>query len=135
MKLFEEEKRTKLKMRTIRGKVTCEERQDIPEGASATISVIDCSRMDVAAVTLGKVEIQNPKTFPIAYQVDYDDEPIKRMLSGSYAINVRIGTESKLSFITDTRFSIVDQQTGDILDQMDIRSFQEIVQNPASTFL
>ena len=107
-------------MRTITGKVTCNEIQEIPAGAVAQISVQDCSRMDVKSKTLGKQVIKDPKKFPIEFKVEFNEEPVLKMIRGRYAIQVLINLGDRLIFRTDTHHSIVDHATDTINDHMDV---------------
>ena len=115
-------------MRKISGQITCESKKEIPNGAVATISVIDCGRMDAPSITLGKQEIKDPKSFPIQFEIEYDDSFLKAEgFHGRYTVQTRIETNGKLNFITDTSFSIVsDHATRKLADTID---FHVIVVN------
>ena len=95
-------------MSKLSGKITCSTKSEIPEGAKATIRIIDCGRMDAPAITLGQQVIRNPKTFPIQYSIEFLDSFLKaEQFHGQYAVNCRIETGDTLNFINDTRFGIV----------------------------
>ena len=108
-------------MRKISGNVTSSGKQEIPKGAVAVISVVDCGRMDAPSITLGKVELKDPKQFPLHYELEYDDSFLRaQQFHGQYAIQARIETNGQLNFINDTRFNIVsDHQTKKVLDKLD----------------
>ena len=78
------------KMKTISGKVTCSQAKEIPAGAVAVVVVNDNSLMDAPSKTLGKVEIKDPKTFPIEFKVEFDEQPVLSMAYGIFAIQVFI---------------------------------------------
>ena len=107
-------------MRTISGKVTCNEAQEIPAGAVAEILVNDNSLMDAPSKTLGKVVIKDPKAFPIEFKVEYDEAPVLKMMRGRFAIQVFINHGDKRIFRTDTHFSLVDHQTDALKEQQDV---------------
>jgi uncharacterized lipoprotein YbaY len=105
-----------IEMRKVKGSITMQSKHDIPEGAIATISVADTSRACGRAETKGKVTITNPK-IPIQYEVEYDDSGFRNGFD--YSLSCRIELNGKLLFINDTHFSIVDAQTGNLLDKVD----------------
>ena len=107
-------------MRTITGKVTCNEAQEIPAGAVAQILVNDNSLMDAPSKNLGKQVIKDPKKFPIEFKVEFNEEPVLKIIRGRYSIQVSIDLGEKLIFCTDTSFSIVDHETGTIKDHRDV---------------
>lgn len=108
-------------MRKISGKITCATKSGIPDGAHATIQVIDCGRMDAPSITLGQQIINDIKSFPLHFEVEYDDSFLKAEgFHGQYGLNCRIETGEKLHFINDTHFSIVsDHEQRNLLDKMD----------------
>ena len=87
------------------GICTCSASDIIEEGAVAEISILDVSRCGAPAITLSKIEIENPKTFPLSFQIEYE-QPTR---SGSYCVSISINKNGKLLYINDTRFSITDQ--------------------------
>ena len=107
-------------MKTISGKVTCSQAKEIPAGAVAVVVVNDNSLMDAPSKTLGKVEIKDPKTFPIEFKVEFDEQPVLNMAYGIFAIQVFINLGERLIFCTDTQFSIVDDDSRKIKDNLDV---------------
>ena len=105
-------------MKTLSGKVNCSTLKTIEEGAVAIVSVLDCSRMDVAAITLGKIEIKDPKSFPFEYKVQYDETKINHGFSYGFTVSCRIEKNGKLLFINDTSHPIISDDH--ILESVDI---------------
>ena len=116
-------------MRTISGEIACPTKSEIPDGANVTINVIDCGRMDVAAITLGQQIINDPKCFPLHFEVEFDDSFLQaEMFHGRYAINCRIEVDGKLYFINDTHFNIVsDRNTKKLKDHLDFHVIEVVI--------
>ena len=109
-------------MRKLSGKITCSSSDvQIPNGASAKIQVIDCGRMDAPSITLGEQIINNPNSFPIHYEVEFDDSFLKaEQFHGRYAVNCSIELGEKLLFVNDTNFNIVgDHEQRELLKTID----------------
>ena len=108
-------------MSKISGKITCATKSEIPDGARATIKVIDCGRMDAPAITLGQQIIKNPKAFPIQYSVDFLDYFLNSdQFHGRYTVSCSIKSDDKLIFVDDTNFSIVsDMETRKLFETLD----------------
>ena len=107
-------------MRSISGKVTCNEAQEIPAGAVAEILVNDNSIKGRPSKTLGKVVINDPKAFPIEFTIEYDEAPVLKIIRGIYSIQVNINLGDRLIFCTDTQFGIVNRETETIKDHLDV---------------
>ena len=105
-------------MKTLSGKVNCSTLKTIEEGAVAIVSVLDCSRMDAPAKTLGKIEIKDPKSFPFDFEVQYDETKINLGLSYGFAVSCTIEKNDQLLFINDARHSIISDNC--ILESVDI---------------
>ena len=109
-------------MRKISGKITCSAKNDIPEGSIATVSVMDCGRMDAPSITLGEQIITNPKHFPLRFEIEFDDSflNLDQSFHGEYALSCRIEKGNKLEFINDTSFNIVQEhETRKLYDTYD----------------
>jgi uncharacterized lipoprotein YbaY len=85
------------------GIIKCVSSCKIKENSIVKITAVDSSLMDVAAVTLGETTVQNPKTFPISFELEY--KKIESM-GGQYGVNVRIEHNENLIFINDYFVSI-----------------------------
>jgi len=56
---------------------------------------------------LGESIINNPLSFPINFEINYNDEEFKNGVFGRFSLSVRIDSQSgDLLYITDTDFSI-----------------------------
>ena len=97
------------------GNCTCSASDSIEEGAIAEISILDVSRCGAPAITLSKLVVENPKSFPLSFQIEYE-QPTR---FGSYCVSIRISKNEKLLYINDTRFSITDE-TGNYLSHIDL---------------
>ena len=107
-------------MKVLQGKVNFSKanKKEIQNGAVATISVNDCSLMDVAAITLGKIEIKDLKSFPFDYSVEFDESKINYGCSYGFTVSCRIEKNGKLLFLNDTRHSIIENNR--LLDHVDV---------------
>lgn len=108
-------------MRKISGKITCETKSGIANGAKASVRVIDCGRMDAPSITLGQQIIDDPKSFPLHFEVEYDDSFLKAEgFHGQFALQCFVELGDKLLFVNDTRFNIVsDHSKRELFDTMD----------------
>ena len=107
-------------MRTLKGTITCVGDPSIEEGSIINVEVIDCCLMDVPSQILGSNNIQNVKSFPFDYEVEYDDSKVNTNIYYGYRVQCRIEKDGKLKYINDTGFSILDPVTlGEILDRKD----------------
>ena len=99
-------------MRKISGKITCETKNDIASGAQAEIRVIDCGRMDAPSITLGQQIINEPKSFPINFEIEYDDAFVKaEQFHGQYALQCTIQKDHQYLFVNDSRINIVSDHS------------------------
>jgi putative lipoprotein len=106
-------------MRKISGNITCNTTQDIPEGCIVLVQVSDTTRACAPAIPLGKKTIENPKKFPIQFEVEYDDSFLSNPMGYDYSISARIEQNGQLKFINDTRFIIMDTETQKAKDSID----------------
>ena len=105
-------------MAKINGGISFNTKEPIPDGAVATIQILDVSLADAPAKKIAEAIIQNPKTFPINFEIQYDSKLLSNP-HGDYVINARIETNGKLNFITDTKFSVFDHNTKSALNSID----------------
>ena len=89
----------------ITGSVTYRQRIALLPNAVVEVKLIDVSRADAPAVTIGEHVIENPGQVPIAFEIEYNPEDIDERFS--YAVQARITEEGKLRFINDTRYSVI----------------------------
>jgi uncharacterized lipoprotein YbaY len=101
--------------RTIRGQITAN--AFAPDGVTpgrpleastkVKIDVQDVSLADAPSKTLGNIELNGVRSFPINYEVEFNDAPIMDLPRGQYCIQVFIETDGRLDYWTDSRHSIV----------------------------
>ena len=90
---------------TVTGTVTYRERIALTPNAVVEIKLIDVSRADAPAVTIGEQVIEDPGQVPIAFEIEYDPSDIDERFT--YAVQVRIMEGDKLAFINDTRYQVI----------------------------
>ncbi|HJO81720.1 MAG TPA: YbaY family lipoprotein, partial [SAR202 cluster bacterium] len=90
---------------TITGTVAYRERIALTPDSVVEIKLIDVSRMDAPAITIGEQIIVSPGQVPIAFEIEYNPAEIDDRFS--YAVQARITQSGKLAFINDTRYSVI----------------------------
>lgn len=90
---------------TVTGTITYRERIALTPDAVVEVKLLDVSRADASSITIGEQIIANPGQVPIAFEIEYDPADIDERFS--YAIGVRITEGGELSFINDTRYSVI----------------------------
>jgi uncharacterized lipoprotein YbaY len=89
----------------IRGTVNYRERIALPPDAVVSIKLVDVSRADAPAVTIGEQTIENPGQVPIPFEIQYDSALIDTRYT--YAIQATITYDGELRFINTTRYSVI----------------------------
>jgi uncharacterized lipoprotein YbaY len=70
---------------------------------------------------LGESIINNPLSFPINFEINYNDEEFKNGVFGRFSLSVRIDSQSgDLLYITDTDFSVVDEANNKLVDNISV---------------
>jgi uncharacterized lipoprotein YbaY len=70
---------------------------------------------------LGESIINNPLSFPINFEINYNDEEFKNGVFGRFSLSVRIDSQSgDLLYITDTDFSVVDEENNKLVDKISV---------------
>lgn len=70
---------------------------------------------------LGESIINNPLSFPINFEINYNDEEFKNGVFGRFSLSVRIDSQSgDLLYITDTDFSVVDETNNKLVDDISV---------------
>ena len=80
------------------------------------VKLVDVSRADAPAITIGEQIIENPGQVPIAFEIEYDPAAIDERFS--YAVGVRISEGGKLEFINDTRYSVITRDNPTHVDMV-----------------
>ncbi len=71
------------------------------------IEILDVSKADTPAVTMGKQILKDFKTFPIPFEVPYDPAAVKP--GHRYSIGVRILISGRLTFVSDTVVPVINE--------------------------
>jgi uncharacterized lipoprotein YbaY len=70
---------------------------------------------------LGESIINNSLSFPINFEINYNDEEFKNGVFGRFSLSVRIDSQSgDLLYITDTDFSVVDETNNKLVDNISV---------------
>jgi uncharacterized lipoprotein YbaY len=103
---------------TLTGSVTCKTQDQIPEGASVTIRLLDVSLADASSKTLAEQIVKGPSNFPISYALSFDPSTLRLEHSQFYGLSARIEKDGKLLFINDTH--IVISKDGKLLTDVEL---------------
>jgi|WetSurMetagenome_2_1015567.scaffolds.fasta_scaffold16685_2 putative lipoprotein len=90
---------------TVTGTVECKDTTKFGSDTSVEISILDVTKADAPAITLGKQVFRDFKSFPFAFEVPYVPSAVKP--GHRYILSVRILVSSRLSYITDTAIPIL----------------------------
>jgi putative lipoprotein len=90
----------------VTGTVTYRERIALPATAVVKVRVVDVSRADAPAVSLGEQSIETAgRQAPFEFSVAYDPARIDERMS--YAVQARIEADGKLLFISDQHYPVI----------------------------
>ena len=90
----------------VTGTVTYLARVALPPTAVVKVQLIDVSRADAPAVTLGEQIISTGgKQVPFFFEIPYD--PAKIEANHTYAVQARIEEDGRLRFINDQRYAVI----------------------------
>jgi len=101
---------------TVTGTVTYRERIALAPDAVVEVKLIDVSRADAPAVTIGEQVIENPGQVPIAFEIEYNPDDIDDRFT--YAVRAVIREGDKLAFTTDTRYSVITRDSPSHVDMV-----------------
>ena len=104
---------------TVTGTVTYRERIALAPNAVVEVKLIDISRADAPAVTVGEQVIENPGQVPIAFEIEYDPSKIDERFT--YAVQARIMEGDRLAFINDTRYAVITRGSPTHVDMVLIK--------------
>ncbi len=86
---------------SITGTVTYRERVALPPDAEITVTLVDVSRADAAAIPLGATTFRSDgRQVPLAYAIPFDPSRVDTRLI--YAVSARIHVGGKLAWVSDT---------------------------------
>ena len=89
----------------VTGTVTYRERIALSPQAVVDVKLVDISRADAPATTIGEHVIENPGQVPISFEIEYDPDDIDERFS--YAVQARIMEGERLAFINDTAYHVI----------------------------
>ena len=85
-----------------------------PSGIVFTATLLNVSRMDVAADVIARTVIENPGQAPIDFVIDYDASSIDPRMS--YAVRATIHRDGKLWATSDTHHPVLTRGAGSRVD-------------------
>ena len=94
---------------SITGTVTYRERIALSPDAVVEVKLVDISRADAPALTIGEQVIENPGQVPIAFEIEYDPAEIDDRFT--YAVQARIMEGDRLAFINDTAYHVITRDS------------------------
>ena len=103
----------------VTGTVTYRERIALTPNAVVEVKLIDISRADAPAVTIGEHILENPGQVPISFEIEYDPSAIDQRFV--YAVQVRIMEGDQLAFINDTRYQVITRDSPTHVDMALVR--------------
>lgn len=89
----------------IAGEVRFAREVELPEGAVVTVTLLDTSLADAAAVELGRDVIANAARLPVRFRIEFDPDEIVGRNEYSLSAEVRRGDD--LLYINDTAHSVL----------------------------
>lgn len=73
---------------------------DLPDGAVVEVRLLDTSRADASAITIGEQVIRDARRLPVAFRIPYDPADIDERLD--YTLQARITLGERLLYVNDT---------------------------------
>lgn len=90
----------------VTGTVTYLERVALPPTAVVKVQLVDVSRADAPAITLGEqIFSAGGKQVPFFFEIPFD--PAKIKANYTYAVQARIEEGDRLRFISDQRYAVI----------------------------
>ncbi len=115
---------------TVTGSATFRERIMPPADTRFVAILSDISRADVAAVELGRVEIENAGGPPYVFEIEYDRSEIQP--NHSYAVRATLWTGDHMMFTTDTVAPVLTRGASDEVNITMIRVVSEAQGDPVA---
>ena len=100
----------------VTGTLMYRERIALPPGAIAEAWLLDTSRADVPAVEIAYQKIEDPRSPPIPFVLDYDPQEIREGMQ--YGVRATISVDGELLFTSDTHYPVLTRVAGDTADVM-----------------
>ena len=92
-------------MAEVTGTVGYRERMALSPEAVVSVQLLDVSRADAAAITVGEQTIESPGQAPVAFAITYDPDAIDER--NSYAVRAEILDRGQLIFTTDRHYPVI----------------------------
>ena len=96
---------------SVTGSVTYMQRIALPSGSLLEVTLADVSLADAPARIVGKQEITTTTQVPIAFEIKFDSSQI--VPAHTYAVQARITTDGKLTWINDTAYPVLTRGNPD----------------------
>ena len=90
---------------TVRGEVTYRERIAVPPGTQMEVLLLDVSRADAPAQTIGGVTLSDIGQPPYRFEIAYRPDQI--VPSHQYVVRARLVHEGRLLFTTDQAYPVI----------------------------
>jgi putative lipoprotein len=90
---------------TVRGEATYRERIAVPPGAQLEVLLLDVSRADAPAQTLGGITLSDIGQPPYRFEIEYRPDQI--VPSHQYVVRARLMHEGRLLFTTDRTYPVI----------------------------
>jgi putative lipoprotein len=90
---------------TVTGTVTYRERIALSPNAVVAVKLLDVSRAEAPAATIGEQIIENPGQVPVAFEIEYNPADIDDGLT--YVVQARITEGGEPAFISDAVHSVI----------------------------
>ena len=103
----------------VTGTVTYRERIALTRDAAVEVKLVDVSRADAPAITIGEHIIFNPGQVPIDFEIEYDPAEIDQRFT--YAVQVRITDGGRLAFINGTSYQVITRDSPTHVDMVLVR--------------
>ena len=103
----------------VTGTVTYRERIALTPDAVVEIKLVDVSRADAPAITIGEQVIEDPGQVPISFEIVYSPEQIDQRFT--YAVQARITEGNRLAFINDTTYQVITRDSPTHVDMVLVR--------------
>ena len=90
---------------TVTGSVIYRQRIALSPDAVVTVKLLDVSRADAPAITIGEQIIENPGQVPISFEIAYDPNDLDERFT--YAVRAEIRDRGQLLFTTTTTHHVI----------------------------
>ncbi len=73
-----------------------------------TIKVINNTHKNLPGKPIGQEVVNGPKGFPIAYELEYDEEVVLKMSNGKFLVTVTVETSERSDYTNKSNVSLID---------------------------